>query len=54
MAKDWAEITWEVCNNGSFITQFPPNIVILIRQHERIDQKCISKNVYNVKSNTYQ
>ena len=27
MAQSWAESTWEINNYGSFINQFPPNII---------------------------
>ena len=33
--------------------QFPPNIIRLIRQFERINKKYVERNVYNVQSNIY-
>ena len=44
MAQNWAESTWEITNDGRFINQYPPNIIRLIRQFERINIKISSKN----------
>ena len=39
MAQSWKESTWEITNYGRFINQFPPNMIRLIRQFERINKK---------------
>ena len=39
MAQGWAESTWEITDNGRFINRFLLNIIRLILQLEKINQK---------------
>ena len=38
MVQGWAESTWEIDNYGRFISQFPLNIIRLIRQPKKINK----------------
>ena len=48
MAQDWARSSPEIINYARFINQFPPDITKLMRQLERIYQKYVDKNIYNI------
>ena len=49
MAQSQAESTRDTYNYGQYINQFPPNMIKVIREFERIQKKiCRHKNVYYV------
>ena len=58
-----AESTWDTCNYGQYINQFPPNTIKVIREFERIQKKicrhkmsimfneiCIYIYIYNIQA----
>ena len=39
MAQSWAESTRDTYNYGQYLNQFPPNMIKVIREYERIQKK---------------